>query len=136
MDYKYTIKILLVIIIIFSLIIFFQSNGIILKNKNTKNIINDMILVEGLENQVDTSILLNKNDSFCESKRGSSGSLDNSCKKLTRNNCDATSCCVWTSNTQCVAGSKNGPTFNTDSNGKTKILDYYYFQGNCYGEKC
>ena len=89
-----------------------------------------MIMVEGLENQIDTSILFNKNDAFCESNRGSSGSLDNSCKKLTRNNCDTTSCCVWTSNKQCVAGSKNGPTFNTDSNGKTKILDYYYFQGN------
>jgi hypothetical protein len=84
----------------------------------------------------DSSIIMNKSDAFCESHRGSSGALDDSCSKLTKTNCNTTSCCVWTSDDKCVAGGANGPTFNSDSKGKTKQLDYYYFQNKCYGAKC
>jgi hypothetical protein len=35
-----------------------------------------------------------------------------------------------------VAGGARGPTFNTDENGKTNNLDYYYYQNKCYGAKC
>jgi hypothetical protein len=93
--------------------------------------------MEGLEN-IDTSIILPsaKSEAFCETERGSSGDLDKSCGNLTQKNCNSTSCCVWTSGSKCVAGNIQGPTFNSDSNGKTKKLDYYYFQNNCYGDKC
>jgi len=86
--------------------------------------------------EFDTNIIMNKSDAFCESNKGSSGSLDNSCKKLSKKNCTSTSCCVWTSDNMCLAGSENGPTFNSDSNGKSKTLDYYYFKDKCFGEKC
>lgn len=79
---------------------------------------------------------MNKSDAFCESHRGSSGALDDECGKLTKTNCNTTSCCVWTSDNKCVAGGQSGPTFNSDAKGKTKQLDYYYFQNKCYGSKC
>ena len=79
---------------------------------------------------------MNKNDAFCESHRGSSGTLDESCGKLTQSNCKSTSCCVLTSDDKCKAGDINGPIFNSDSNGKTKQIDYYYNNNKCYGEKC
>jgi len=76
------------------------------------------------------------NDAFCANYRGSGGKLDSACQTLTKNNCNSTSCCVWTSENKCAAGNANGPIFNSDSNGKTKELGYYLFQNKCYGEKC
>ena len=75
-------------------------------------------------------------NAFCANYRGSGGKLDSACQKLTKNNCNSTSCCVWKSDNKCAAGNENGPLFNSDSNGKTKQLDYYLFQNKCYGEKC
>jgi len=84
---------------------------------------------EGLE-------VLSKEDAFCESHRGKSGVLEESCGKLTEKNCNSTSCCVYTSANKCVAGSVKGPTFNSDEKGKTIPLDFYYYQSKCYGPKC
>jgi hypothetical protein len=92
------------------------------KNKNKEN--------------MDNIITTDKSESFCKSHEGNSGILNTSCKKLTKNNCNITSCCIWTSDEKCVAGSSNGPTFNTEPNGKTKTLDYYYYKNNCYGNSC
>jgi hypothetical protein len=110
-------------------------------NLDKTNITNENVfnfLKEGLTNNSvsDTSIIINSTDAFCESHRGSSYLLEKSCNKLTKNNCNSTSCCVWTNNDKCVAGNSNGPTFNTDDNGKTQNLDYYYYQNKCYGTKC
>lgn len=91
--------------------------------------------IEGFTIQDDT-IVINKSEAFCESHRGSSGSLDMSCSKLTNKNCNSTSCCVWTSDNKCLAGGPQGPTFNTDSNGKTNMPKYYYFEKKCYGIGC
>jgi hypothetical protein len=129
MDFKYILKIIIVVSLILSLIVFINSIGL---NLNAKK----LLTMEGLTNPPDTSIIINKSDAFCEIHRGSSGALDKSCEKLTKNNCNSTSCCVWTSNNKCVAGGAGGPTFNSDSNGKTKELDYYYFQNKCHGTKC
>ena len=127
MELKYILKMFIIVFLIFSFILFFF-------NIFEKFI--GYVPIEGLTNPPDTSILLNSSDAFCESHRGSSGALDKSCSKLTNNNCNLTSCCVWTSEKKCAAGGANGPTFNSDSNGKTKPLDYYYFKGKCYGDKC
>jgi hypothetical protein len=129
MNFKYILKIVIVVSLILSLIVFINSIGL---NLNAKK----LLTMEGLTNPPDTSIIINKSDAFCEIHRGSSGALDKSCEKLTKNNCNSTSCCVWTSDSKCVAGGAGGPTFNSDSNGKTKELDYYYFQNKCHGTKC
>ena len=129
MNFKYILKIVIVVSLILSLIAFINSIGLNLDSKK-------LLTMEGLANPPDTSIIINKSDAFCESHRGSSGTLDKSCGKLTKNNCNSTSCCVWTSDSKCLAGGAKGPTFNTDSNGKTKQLDYYYFQNKCHGTKC
>ena len=129
MDQKYILKIFIMVFLIFALIVFI--NSIV-----TKNLL-QVVTLEGLTNSdVDTNIIMNKSDAFCENHLGSSGTLDESCGKLTQDNCNTTSCCVWTSTNKCMAGNETGPTFNTDSNGKTKDLDYYYFQNKCYGAKC
>ena len=73
-----------------------------------------------------------KATSFCEHH---AGSKNESCKKLTRKNCNDVKCCVWMSNDTCVAGNERGPTYNTDDKGKTKEIDFYYYQNKRYGNK-
>jgi len=116
---KKVLKIAIVLLLLFLFILF------IYQNKND-------LLQEGFE----TDAILTTNDAFCESHRGSSNTLDEDCGKLTQRNCKSTSCCVFTSENKCVAGGQGGPTFNSDANGKTKQLGYYYFQDTCYGPNC
>ena len=84
MNFKYILKIVIVASLILCLIIFINSFGL---NLNSKK----LLTMEGLANPPDTSIIINKSDAFCENHRGSSGTLDKSCGKLTKNNCNSTS---------------------------------------------
>ena len=132
-------KIIERIIFYFSIVLlfFFMAYIFFGINLNSLNSLNKYVFFkEGLTNNPNTSIIINNTDAFCEHHRGSSNLLEKSCNKLTKNNCNSTSCCVWTSNNKCVAGNSKGPSFNTDTNGKTQNLDFYYYQNKCYGTKC
>ena len=129
MNFKYILNNSMFFTISIVMIFVFFVLYIFIKNNNIYNII------EGLDNQ-DTDIIMKGSDSFCETNIGSGGDLEKSCNKLTQSSCNSTSCCVWTSDNICKAGSATGPTFNTDANGKTKKLGYYYFKNKCYGLDC
>ena len=137
MDLKYLLKVFIIAFLILSLLILVNTYRLnIDDNKRPKKLL-QVVTMEAFGNSIpETDIIMNKSDAFCESHRGSSGDLDKSCEKLTKNNCNSTSCCVWTSNNKCTAGNERGPVFNTHKNGKTKSLDYYYFQNKCYGDSC
>lgn len=124
LKYKYSLNVFIFILLFLSLSLFIYF------------IFSTVSSVEGLTNSTGLSNIMNPSAAFCESHRGSSGDLDKACRKLTRDNCNDTSCCVWRSPGKCVAGGMGGPTFNTDAKGKTETLDYYYFQNKCYGDKC
>jgi len=130
MDLKYILKIFIVAFLILSLIVFVNSIGLNLNDPETTKKLLQVVTIEGLKSQIPTS----GSKAFCDMHSGFD--LENSCEKLTKYNCGLTSCCVWTSDNKCKAGNKSGPTFNSDSKGKTQPLDYYYFQNQCYGEKC
>jgi len=136
-DLKFILNVFIVVVLFFALIVFINSIGLNLNPKQPLKKLLQVVTIEGLQNaNPDTSIIANKSNSFCEHHRGSSHVLEESCGKLTQRNCNSTSCCVWTSDNKCLAGKASGPTFNTDDNGKTKNLDYYYYQNKCYGPKC
>ena len=80
----------------------------------------------------DTTMNMSPVDNFCKS---SSDSLKESCTKLTKKNCNETSCCIMLNGKKCVAGNQDGPTFQTDS-GEDITVDYYYYQNKCYGNSC
>ena len=120
-NFKYILKILIIVFLFFSIIVLIRTIGY------SKGV----VTIEGFENSI-----LSPSEAFCESHRGSSGTLDKSCEKLTNGNCNSTSCCVWTSDKKCAAGNITGPTFNTNENGQTNKIDYYYFKGKCYGTNC
>ena len=134
---KFILNVFITVLLFFALIAFIQSIGLNLNAKQPPKKLLQVVTIEGLTNQQpDTSAIMSKSDAFCEHHRGSSHILEQSCGDLTQDNCNSTSCCVWTSDNKCAAGKASGPTFNTNDNGKTKQLDYYYFQNKCYGPKC
>ena len=83
-------------------------------------------------NKPNTTINMSPVDDFCKSN---SASLKESCAKLTKKNCNSTSCCVVLNGKDCVAGNQDGPTFKTES-GQDITVDYYYYQNKCYGNGC
>ena len=111
MDLKYTLKVFIIVFIILSLISFVKTAGFDVTTQSEPKKLLQVVTIEGLAQKQVSSIVINSHDAFCESQRGSSGSLDGSCGKLTKNNCNTTSCCIWTSDNKCVAGGVGGPTF-------------------------
>ena len=103
---KYWLNIYIVALLLLALFLFINS---ITKEKETS--------IEGLEQN--TENIQTGADSFCALYKGSSGKLNDACGRLTNKKCNSTSCCLL-SNDICVAGNKtDGPTFNTDKNGKS-----------------
>lgn len=142
MDLKYILKVFIIVFLILSLITFINTIGLNLNEETIQKKLLQVVTIEAMMPTVEalgnmsTPIPMSKNRAFCDVHKGSSGSLDESCGRLTRGNCNDTSCCVWTSNQKCTAGGVDGPTFNTNTNGKTRDLNYYYFQGKCFGPDC
>ena len=132
MDLKYLLKIFIIGFLILSIIIFLKLIRFNLKENRQPTVLVGSVIMEGLEN-IDPDIV-SGNKAFCQTNTGFN--QETSCNKLTNYNCNLTSCCIWTNDNKCKAGNASGALFNTDSNGKTMPLDYYYFQGKCYGEKC
>ena len=120
MNNKYILKILF--------IIFFILIAIILLTLIGSNINEQM---EGFDNN---PLNISSSQSFCNINKGAQ--QERSCNALTKYNCGLTSCCIWTSENKCVAGTADGAVFNSDSKGKTMNLDYYYYKNKCYGNKC
>jgi hypothetical protein len=112
--------------IILGLIVLFSLSGFDLTPVQD-NHISKVVTVEGYAN------------SFCKTLEGNSSNLNDQCKKLTKNNCISTSCCVYAKmdNVEgCMAGNESGPTFRFTEGGKTRNIDYFYFKNKCHGSKC
>ena len=124
---KYILNIFIFVLLIFALI---NTMCINLNTEEPPKKILQVVTTEGFE---DATIPTGAT-AFCESYKGSSAQLNTECGRLTQKNCNETSCCVFANN-KCVAGSANGPTYNTDNNGNTNTSSYY-FQNQCYGSNC
>jgi hypothetical protein len=123
---KYILNVFIFVLLIFAVIIFINSMGINLNVEEPPKKLLQVVTMEGF----DGSTMPTGATAFCESYRGSSAQLNTECGRLTQKNCNETSCCVFANN-KCVAGSANGPTYNTDNNGNTTTSSYY-FQNQCY----
>ena len=100
-------------------------------NNNANNANND--------NNTNNTNNANDNNGFCKTHEGDRNKLQESCSEMTKDNCLATSCCVYAlmdGKEQCHSGDINGPTFKRDKNGKSKDIDYYYFRNKCFGTGC
>ena len=124
------------VVIIFALIIFIDVINLDLNPDDSNKKVVQVVNIEALQNKQNdvpnTSINLNPVSDFCKS---SSASLKESCGKLTKKNCNSTSCCIVLNGEKCVAGNQDGPTFKTEA-GQDISIDYYYYQNKCYGNNC
>ena len=130
------LNVFIVVIVIFALIIFIDVSNINLNPDQVNKKVVQVVNIEALQNNQsgapNTSINLNPVSDFCKT---SSASLKESCGKLTKKNCNSTSCCIVLNGETCVAGNQDGPTFKTNS-GEDINVDYYYYQNKCYGNSC
>lgn len=133
----------IIVTIVLVLLVIMSIKGINLNQKNPDSKLVQQVTVETFADKgrsMDDSeeniekLKLNPVESFCESYLGNSSELETACNELTETNCAQTKCCVFT-NSKCVAGDLNGPTYKTDANGKLITLDTYYYLGKCNG-KC
>ena len=72
---------------------------------------------------------------FCENNRNSGKAKEEACNKLSKENCGMTSCCVYTDEEKCVAGSSHGTLFKTKDGVPLKVETYHHY-GKCYGKNC
>jgi hypothetical protein len=71
---------------------------------------------------------------FCKHYKDSPTKLEEACQATDKNACSSTSCCVLLGGSKCVSGNSKGP-FQKKNYGDITIknLEYYHFQGTCYG---
>ena len=124
MNHKYILKMFILFFIILM--------TILLINSLVSNFNEDKQSIEGFNNK--NPLVTDSSKAFCDSNKGAQ--QEKACNALTEYNCNLTSCCIWTRDKKCKAGNASGPLFNTDSNGKTIQLPYYFFQNKCYGPTC
>lgn len=141
----------IVVLIIIGILLFLHIFHFDLNETVSKKLL-QVVTIESLENKsnnidiVEEPLLLGPKDfintdlekDFCNGFKGSGSTqkLNEQCGGLTNTNCVTTSCCVLANGTKCLAGSANGPTFLTNLDGSNINVDYYYYQGKCYGSKC
>lgn len=74
------------------------------------------------------------NGGFCSTYKLFPEKIEDSCSKISNENCASTSCCVLLGGSKCVAGNETGPLSKTNySDMFIRNKDYYYYQGKCYG---
>jgi hypothetical protein len=71
---------------------------------------------------------------FCDATKSSKYEREQKCNQISLDSCASTSCCVLLGGEKCVAGDINGPSIKANySDFLITNKDYYYFDGNCYG---
>jgi hypothetical protein len=128
------ISIIIVVVIVIGIIIILQMFNINLNPAPISTKIIPIATIETMDNY--DSIMMSPDKSFCKLYEGQSHHLEGACAGLTETNCKSSSCCGWLDGKKCVAGSANGPTYNSDSSGKTLPIDTYYYMNKCYGLGC
>ena len=120
------IFILLVVLLFFFCLFSKNMYALFFPKNQTHNLIESM-------GNADNSLSMDKYDDFCKVHNGKNHMLEESCSKLTYENCNKVSCCVHINGNKCVSGSNAGTTYKTDKNGDKINVDYYYYKNKCTG---
>ena len=71
---------------------------------------------------------------FCETLKDDPEAMEYNCRKMDKNACAATSCCVLLGGSKCVRGDDSGPANKTHYGDVfVRNKDYYYYRGKCFG---
>jgi len=133
-------EIVIIIVVVLFLLVLINIKGINLnKPKPESKLIQQVTVETFLKNDIENlddsdKLMASPQDNFCESYLGNSANLEKACNNLTESNCANVNCCVYNkTNSKCVAGDINGPTYKTDKDGKLITMDSYYYLGKCRG---
>jgi len=128
-------EIIIIVIVVLFLLVLINIKGINLNEPKPKSKLVQKVTVETFDIQEsDEKLILSSSENFCESYLGQSSELAKACNQLTEKKCGEVKCCIY-GNGKCLAGDINGPTYNTDKDGKLITMDSYYYLGKCRG-KC
>jgi hypothetical protein len=73
-------------------------------------------------------------EGVCKVFKDTPSKIEEYCAKMDANVCASTSCCVLLGGSKCVAGNKDGPSFQGHySDTSLMDKDRYYYNGSCYG---
>ena len=137
-------RILLVAGIIFLLMILMTTSSVfkgltsserVKREEREKETIN-LVVKEGLTTKEKSDLLDSMKKGFCKVNSGDSSKLNKECKKLTKDVCNMTECCVYAKTGKkegCMAGDVMGPTYQYDDKDNKINFDYYYYMGKCSG---
>ena len=75
----------------------------------------------------------NQSGGFCSFYKNSPDNLEQSCRKLDKNTCASTDCCVLLGGSTCVAGNEYGPIQKANYGDIFIRNKDYYYRGKCYG---
>ena len=107
-----------------------------------------VIIYETMENMIKEGLGVEKDDDDtkitgdkCDELHGKSHNIEEYCSTLHPKLCKQKKCCILgkegeSGTMKCMAGSRLGPTYHTDEEGTDVNLDYYYYEGKCYGKDC
>jgi hypothetical protein len=126
-------------VLLLSLLVLFSIFGIKMvddgeKNKKLKKEVTIETFGTNADNDVIKTFSKLENANFCNSDM-SSDEKNESCKKLTKDNCTTVGCCVLLNGEKCVGGNESGPTYLTE-NGKDIDVQYYKYKDTCKGKAC
>ncbi len=120
-----------------------ENDNVVNTGKRVKKeiIIENMDVKQKKKEKEHNDIVNGVTANFCKTMYGNSHLIEKKCEIQTKGACKARTCCVLTKingedDLKCVAGSKLGPTYHSDDNGKDINFDYYYYQNKCYGTNC
>jgi len=147
--------IIIIVVVVLLLLVIINIKGIDLNPPKPETKLVQQVTVETLDTMNGSSMQdtkeniermkLNPVESFCESYLGNAQELETACNQLTETNCAQAKCCVFRNSGangqngvngvkgKCVAGNLQGPTYNTDKDGKLITMDSYYYLGQCRG---
>jgi hypothetical protein len=125
------LNIFICVFIIFGIIVLLDISGMNLNTKEAPKKLIQTVTIESMHNINVPS--MDKHEDFCKAHEGATSELEKSCNKLTKNNCNEVSCCVYLNGNKCVAGNARGPIYKTETTGEKINVDYYYYKNKCYG---
>jgi hypothetical protein len=130
--------IIIVVVVVLFLLVLINIKDIDLNAPKPESKLVQQVVVETFDQQQEDEdiikIMGSPSENFCKSYLGNSVDLEKACNSLTESNCGKVKCCVYSkTNSKCVAGNINGPTYKTDKDGKLITMDSYYYLGKCRG---
>lgn len=137
---KNIIDVLLITSFLFIILIYIVIRDIQIKDKEEFTLNDALKKAKTTDSENIQDELKNESEQFCETHKGKSHILEKKCGSLHEDMCKMSKCCVLANyregDTKCVAGSKVGPTYESDKSENLHDLQNYYYLNKCYGDNC